>query len=211
MEAGSPLAPGDRVRLTVEAPRSGYLYVIDREQYADGSSSAPYLIYPNFQNRPGDNAVAPGRLIEIPDRRAEPNHFVIRPTRADQTGELLALLVSAEPLKNLAIGSDPLELNKDEYAVWEKKVGGRRATFRVSRRRRKPWTEKERLAGASRDTRLTQGDAMPQTLYRVAAKPGGSILLKLPLADPKMMRRYFWSFGPALRRLKRRRCRRVGA
>src|SRR5205814_852089 len=83
-----------------EAPRGGYLYVIDREQYADGSSSAPYLIYPNFQNRAGDNAVAPGRLIEIPDRHAEPNHFVIRPSRGDQTGELLALLVTTEPLKN---------------------------------------------------------------------------------------------------------------
>jgi len=181
IEAGSPLAPGDRVRLTVEAPRGGYLYVIDREQYADGSSSAPYLIYPNFQNRPGDNAVAPGRLIEIPDRHAEPNHFVIRPSRGDQTGELLALLVTTEPLKNLAIGPDPLELNKDEYAAWEKKWAVEAQRFELAGGPGKPWTEKESLAGASRDTRLSQGDAMPQTLYRVTAKPGGSILLKLPL------------------------------
>src|ERR1044072_6140944 len=40
------LAQGDRLRISVEAVRSGYLYVIDREQYADGSLGEPYLIFP---------------------------------------------------------------------------------------------------------------------------------------------------------------------
>ncbi|MGH9661368.1 MAG: hypothetical protein ACRD96_22670, partial [Bryobacteraceae bacterium] len=61
----TPLAEGDRVRLTVEVPRGGYLYVIDREQYADGTLSPPYLIYPNFKTRPGDNAIAAGRIVEV--------------------------------------------------------------------------------------------------------------------------------------------------
>ncbi len=42
VETDTLLREGDRVRLTIEAPRQGYLYVIDREQYADGTSSAPF-------------------------------------------------------------------------------------------------------------------------------------------------------------------------
>ena len=45
VETDTLLREGDRVRLTIEAPRKGYLYVIDRERYADGTSSAPYLIF----------------------------------------------------------------------------------------------------------------------------------------------------------------------
>jgi hypothetical protein len=37
IEADTPLKVGERVRLSIESPRTGYLYVIDREQYADGS------------------------------------------------------------------------------------------------------------------------------------------------------------------------------
>jgi len=35
------LAQGDKLRISVEGARKGYLYVIDREQYADGSLGEP--------------------------------------------------------------------------------------------------------------------------------------------------------------------------
>src|SRR5579872_5915832 len=101
VDAGTPLKPGDEVRLTVEVPYRGYMYVVDREQYSDGSVSDPYLIYPNWQTRPGDNVVAPGRLLEIPDRRDEVKTFTIVPKRKDQSAELLSILVTPEPLPNL--------------------------------------------------------------------------------------------------------------
>ena len=41
IETGSRVAVGDRLRLAIESPRSGYLYVVDAEQYADGSTGAP--------------------------------------------------------------------------------------------------------------------------------------------------------------------------
>src|SRR5947209_2109414 len=39
---------GELVRLSLEAPREsqGFLYVIDREVYSDGSMGDPYLIFP---------------------------------------------------------------------------------------------------------------------------------------------------------------------
>lgn len=47
IEAETPLREGEKVRVSIEAARSGYLYVIDREQYADGSFGTPYLIFPH--------------------------------------------------------------------------------------------------------------------------------------------------------------------
>jgi serine/threonine protein kinase len=45
VELGTPLALGDRVRISIESPRAGYLYVIDRERYADGSIGVPHVIF----------------------------------------------------------------------------------------------------------------------------------------------------------------------
>src|SRR5262245_52000225 len=47
--ADTPFQPGQRVRIGIEIPRekNGYLYVIDREVYADGTMSEPYLIFPS--------------------------------------------------------------------------------------------------------------------------------------------------------------------
>ena len=47
IEAETPLREGEKVRISIEAALSGYLYVIDREQYADGSFGTPYLIFPH--------------------------------------------------------------------------------------------------------------------------------------------------------------------
>ena len=69
IEADTPLKVGERVRLSIESPRAGYLYVIDREQYADGSYGDAYLIFPTLRTRGGDNEVRPGKLIDIPAQR----------------------------------------------------------------------------------------------------------------------------------------------
>ena len=41
VESETALQEGDLVRLTIEAPKEGHLYVIDREQYSDNSMSEP--------------------------------------------------------------------------------------------------------------------------------------------------------------------------
>jgi hypothetical protein len=181
IESGTALKPGDRVRVTVEAPRAGYLYVVDREQYASGKVGEPYLIYPNWQTKRGDNTMAAGRLIEIPDQHDEPNCFTIRPSRPDQIGELLTMLVTTEPLAGLAIGREPLRLRDEQYAEWEKKYGVPAQHFELEGGAGKPWTPQEKRAGADHGSRLTQADPLPQTFYRVPDKAGPPILLNLPL------------------------------
>ena len=73
IEVDTSLAVGDRVRISVESPRAGYLYVVDREQYADGTFGDPYLIFPTKRTRGGDNRVRPGKLIDIPAQEDNPS------------------------------------------------------------------------------------------------------------------------------------------
>src|SRR5512145_966670 len=69
-EADTIFALNERVKLSIESPRDGYLYVIDRERYADGTFSDPYLIFPSLTNRDGANSVTAGKLIELPENAA---------------------------------------------------------------------------------------------------------------------------------------------
>src|SRR5262249_18422470 len=85
VDADVTFAPGDRVRLSIESSRTGYLYVIDREQYADGSTSDPYLIFPTLRLHAGNNSVAAGKVIELPEGSA----FRLKPMRPDYKGESL--------------------------------------------------------------------------------------------------------------------------
>src|SRR5262249_996433 len=95
VEAETTFSAGEPVRLSIEPPRNGYLYVIDREQYDDGTTSDPYLIFPTQRIRGGDNAVSSGKVIELPERSA----FRLKPMRPEYKGELLTLLVTAEPIR----------------------------------------------------------------------------------------------------------------
>ena len=97
LDAEAGLAIGDRVRLSFESPRAGYLYVLDREEFADGTKSPAYLIFPTSRTRGGDNGVRAGRLVEIPAREDRPSYFTVRRSRPDQVAEVLSAIVSASP------------------------------------------------------------------------------------------------------------------
>src|SRR5690349_8756957 len=79
VEAGTPLAKGDHVRLSIEAARPGYMYIINRERYADGSYGDPYLIFPTSRLAGGNNRTSIGRVIEIPSQSDQPPYFTLTP------------------------------------------------------------------------------------------------------------------------------------
>ena len=181
VEADTRLSVGDRVRLSIETPRTGFLYVIDREQYADGTLSDPYLIFPTKRTRGGDNAVAAGRLIEIPAQEDTPNYFTLKPGRPDQVAEILTVLITLQPLKNLEIGRMPLNLSKEQVADWEQKWDAPVERFELVDGAGKKWTKEEKAAGADASRLLTQEEPAPQTIYRVAAKPGDPLIVTVQL------------------------------
>ncbi len=179
VESGTPLAVGERIRFSFESPQPGYLYVIDREQYANGSLGAPYLIFPTTRTRAGDNRVSPGTIIEIPAQDDQPNYFSMRQSRPDQIGELLSIIIAPAPLEGITIGSKPLALSPEQTAIWEKQWGAKAEKFEMTGGAGKGWTRAEQEAGANATRQLTQEDPSPQTIYRVAAKQGGPFLVNV--------------------------------
>ncbi|MCG3162706.1 MAG: hypothetical protein JMDDDDMK_04017 [Acidobacteria bacterium] len=181
IESNTPLRMGERIRFSFESPRAGYLYVIDREQYASGATGEPYLIFPTSRTHNGDNQVAPGHIIEIPGQEDRPNFFTLKQTRPDQTGELLTVIVTPQPIEGLAIGEKPLQLANEQVEQWEKQWSALTEKFEMTGGAGKAWTKAEQEAGANSTRQLTQDDPGPQTIYRVAVKPGAPLLVKVGL------------------------------
>jgi hypothetical protein len=184
IEADTPLNIGERVRLSVESPRAGYLYVVDREQYADGSLGDAYLIFPTRNTRGGDNRVMPGRLIDIPAQEDDPNFFTLvpSPSRSDQVAEVLSFIVTPQPLEGLPISDKPLKVSKSDIAKWEKTWSSEVERFEMNGGAGRTWTTEEQAASASSSSRLlTQEEPAPQTVYRISSKSKTAILVTVPL------------------------------
>jgi hypothetical protein len=174
---------GEQVRLSIEASQEGdgYLYVIDREVYADGTMGDPYLIFPSQTTPPGRNIVTAGKPVYVP-AQGDPNpYFTLERSGGDHVRENLTIIVSPKPLKlPLGTPANPAKLRIAQVAQWEKQWGGR-----VERREErdgagKQWTLAEKAASRG-ERRLVQGDPLPQTIFLVNVKPGAPIMLHVPL------------------------------
>jgi hypothetical protein len=187
VEAGAKFSEGHALRLSIEIPRTGYLYVVDREQYANGSFSIPYLIFPT--NPPSeDNKVTAGRVVEIPNQSDDQLYFEVKSVReggkSPQIAEVLTMIVSSTPLKDLPKGSadgSPIPLPVALVEKWEKEWSAQVERLEMEGGVGAAYTTAEQAAGASPTKRLTQEDPLPQTIFRVAVKPGKPLMVKLPL------------------------------
>jgi len=162
ISANTKLNAGDRVRISVEAARSGYLYVIDRELYADGTLGDPYLIFPTTRTLNGDNQVNVGKLAEIPAQDDSPPFFTIRKSRPDQVAEMVSVLVSPTPLEGVNITDKAQKLTNEQVAKWEQSWSnsvGRLELDAVGQ----TWTKEEKDAAGTRA--LTASAPPPQMLF----------------------------------------------
>lgn len=176
------LHEGDYVRLSVESPRRGYLYVIDRDLSADGTTGEPKLIFPWAD---ADNKLAPGRLIDIPGEEDDPNYFTARLTQQNQVGELLTFIVTSTPL-NLALSDQPLAIAPLDLSKWETSWGGVTERYEMVGGAGELWTRKEQQAARKeRSRRLTRNDPPPQTIYRVYTTNKKGMLVNLVLKYEK--------------------------
>ncbi len=180
----TPLTEGQKARISIETARNGYLYVLDRDEYADGTRSDAYLIFPTLRTRAGDNRVSAGTVIEIPSAEDAPSYFTVRKSRPDQLNEVLTVLVSSEPIPGLRIGRERLKISDAQINAWENQWKARVYRLEAAGQAGKAYSLAEKNAGKDRKP-LTQEDPLPQTMYRVEAKPGGTLLLKFPLQISK--------------------------
>jgi hypothetical protein len=178
ISASTRLVQGDRLRISVEAVRAGYLYVIDREQYADGTLGEPYLIFPTTRTASGDNKVAVGRLLEIPAQDDSPPFFTMKKSRPDHVAEVLSVLVTPTPLEDVQITDKAQKLTEAQLASWEKNWGGNVGRLEMTTQGQ-AWTREEKDANTRA---LTATAPAPQLLfYRPSMKSTEPMFVKLRL------------------------------
>ena len=182
ISANTRLVQGDKLRISVEAVRDGFLYVINREQYADGTLGEPYLIFPTTRTSGGDNEVGAGKLVEIPGQEDAPPFFSMKKSRPDHVAEVVSVLITTQPLEGVQITDKPLKLTETQVAEWEKRWGssvGRLDMTTVGQ----AWTKDEKDA---RTRALTTSAPAPQLVfYRPGAKSTEPMFVKLRLTYRK--------------------------
>jgi hypothetical protein len=168
------LRASDRVRISIESPRDGYIYVIDRDEFADGRSGAINLIFPLAGE---DNHVFAGRLIDIPSPESS---MKANPTPG-QSGEVLSIIVTDKRL-NLPLTNDVWPISRAQLQQWEKTWGGAMEIWEMEGGAGEAWTPQEKQAAAKTGTRqLTRDDPPPQTIYRVSASNTKAMLVNVRL------------------------------
>jgi hypothetical protein len=177
--AETRFAPGDRVRLSIESPRNGYLYVIDREQYSDSTLGDAMMVFPAAHTRNGENFVTGGVVIEIPDQGEQWPYFLLKSDNPRYRGELLTVIVSPERLPGLTPASAPLPISRLLVNQWEELWGTEAGLYEESGGAGRAYTNAEKQAGSSgiKSRQLTREDPVPQTIYRVRVSQGETILI----------------------------------
>ncbi len=178
ISATTRLVQGDKLRISVETVRAGYLYVIDREQYADGTVGDPYLIFPTTRTSSGNNEVSVGRLLEIPAQDDSPPFFTMKKSRPDHVAEVLSVLVTPSPLEEVQITDKAQKLTDAQVASWEKAWGTSVGRLEMSTTGQ-TWTKEEKNATTRA---LTASAPAPQLLfYRPSVKSTEPMFVKLRL------------------------------
>ena len=182
-----------------QSNRIGYLYVINRVQYSNGTFGPARLIFPTSRTYGGDNRVLPGKTVTLP---APERPWQIRRTRSGpaQAFETYTLIISPVPLKD----NQRRELQGDDASskVLETLIsgstrvsGGGESRGDLERGEGQLITQREQAASGNptlrqRDTGeldsdLTLADPPPQIVFSKVLRPGERMLvtIKLPFRE----------------------------
>lgn len=211
LAADRPVAHGSLIQMSIEylasgdaaagsqSSRAGYLYVLNRVRFPDGTLGPPRLIFPTPRTDGGDNRVLPGRpvMLPSPDRPWQITRSRSGPAQAFET---YVIIVSPEPLKD----ADGFELRGGRHdpraleallAGWTRRWGGGEEQAELEGGAGRLLSRREQAASADpneprRDTGeleegLTQDDPQPQLVFSKAVSPGEAMLvtLELPFQD----------------------------
>jgi hypothetical protein len=190
IEAEMPLKDGERIRLSVESlSHKGYLYVIDRELYSDGTYSLPKLIYPTLLSQNRNSLIRPGDLIFIPQGS---RHFRVNSKQAEKTqvAEVLTFIISPKQLFKLSdLQMKAIDIPLSQFEAWVDKwepddmtlleeIDGAGKTITlveqsVGQESAKDLTE--------RSNRLSPDDPTPQTVFRSRIRSGNPYLVNVSI------------------------------
>jgi hypothetical protein len=176
---------GDRLQVSIESPRTGYLYIINRTQYDDSSTSLPQVIFPTTRTRGGDNRVTAGRTVFMPDIDDDVPFFTLEHEGTGQNksvGEILDVIVSERPIPEMSnVGRQRTTLRKELVDEWGRKWGDIAEVGELAGGHGQGMSQVEKDAGTAIGRSLVQEDPTPQTLYHVRTKPGEPVMITLQL------------------------------
>lgn len=196
---------GDLLRLAIELPTKGYLYVFNQEEYFDGSHNEPHLIYPlrGINSLEDNNLIEPNQPIYLPRQQESYCFRFSRGKEGKIVSETYTFLVTQEPLSIKAIecmrkGESskgetkvicvPRMVDKKEFDL-EAKIKEWSAHTEVSEfnlknpnhRKYRTMSKAERESLNNKADKLTAQDPPPQKVYTVARKPTDPFLVSIPI------------------------------
>ena len=170
------------MRLSFESPAGGYLYVFDREIYADGTVGEPYQIFPTMLARSGNNRIQAGSLIDIPAQSDGSPYFELKSSNSNWRGELLTIILSPEPLADIGMPDKPSPISAAIIGALEDKYLKPAGEYEQNGTAGQSYTKTEKEAGGVGTRQLTQDDPFPQTVYRVKTRAKEPMLINLSLS-----------------------------
>jgi hypothetical protein len=175
VEADTKFHEGDLLRISIESPNAGYLYIIDRDWFTDGSGETN-LIFPVSGE---DNRLKPGRLIDIP---TESNASFKATPKPNQTGEMLTIILTSSPLQ-LPLSKNSLPITNTQLSDWTKRWGAISDRYQMNDGVGQTRTiEEQQAAIVGKSRQLTRDDPSPQTIYRLVRKNRDGVLFNLMLS-----------------------------
>lgn len=183
LDTGAPYTDGDRIRLTIESPTKGFMYIVDQERYADGSYGLAMLVFPTLKTSKGNNFIDTWRTVEVPAYpavwRFTPRKLKEGEVRKEQTAEVLTIILAPNPLvARNRIGEKPLALNKGEFENWRAQWQKRFQRFDVEGYVGQVITKGVEQQGEEAGS---EDEIGAQTTYQVAIRPGRPIFVTVPL------------------------------
>lgn len=181
---------GDLLWLGIEVPRTtdGYVYVIDREEYEDGTLGKPYLIFPGTTSPSGANIATAGQIVTVPAKGDPLRYFELKfneDSPSKHIGERLTIIVSPRPLalggRIERFGDVQLRVLDDaQVEKWEQQWGGKTRRMDARGNAGKAMTTVEHGAVEKKQLVPTVGP-LPQTIYEVEGRNGNPVLVTVPL------------------------------
>jgi hypothetical protein len=183
LTSGDQLTSGDRFYVSIESAGPGYLYVVDREQYANGHNGAPELIFPTLRTRRGNNQVEKDALVRLPSADDKPPYFqVTQGSAAGYQGEIFTVILLPKPITGFVVPDDHSHVEASQFASWQK-AWERSAAQVPGKGGSQPITEAEaRAHRAPTETVQTPDDPSPQLVYRVTPGTDGGMWVNFRLS-----------------------------
>lgn len=184
VEADTALREGEMVQLSVEAPYDGFLYVIDRDRYSDGSFGEPYLIFPTSRTNKGLNRVGAGILTNVPAMTDDPPFLTLDRSGANHVGEEITFILTPKPIPELSAYKDQDVIPEKQFKNLQK-WAAQTGCIELVDGAGNPQTAEEAIASresvADGTKRLKHNSRPPQSIFRVARKPGEPVIVTVLL------------------------------